>query len=194
MEVRLADADAHSAAIAAIYAPEVRDGHASFELEPPSPQEMATRIERTLRRTPWLVALADDEVIGYAYAASHRERPGYRWSVDVSTYVAEAWRGRGVGTRLYRALFALLRLQGFVNVYAGIAEPNEGSRRLHRAMGMREVGTYHRVGYKHGGWYDVTWLELTIGEHGGNPPEPLTLEGLLETDAGRAAAQAALET
>ena len=193
MQVRLAEAATDATAIAAIYAPEVRDGYASFELEPPSSAEMAARIERTLRSTPWLVAVAGDEVIGYAYAARHRERPGYRWSVDVSTYVAEAWRGRGVGARLYRSLLALLRLQGFINVYAGVAQPNEGSMRLHRAIGMREVGTYHRVGYKHGRWYDVTWLEMAIGERGEHPAEPVRLAELLATDAGRVSARAALE-
>jgi len=192
MELRLANPARDAAQIADIYAPHVRDGFASFEAEPPDAAEMRGRIERTLRRTPWLVAVDDGSVIGYAYAGSHRERAGYRWSVDVSTYVGTEWQGRGVGSRLYRALFAILRTQGFVNVYAGVALPNEASTRLHRSMGLREVGTYRQVGYKHGRWWDVTWFEGSLSPRVAQPADPVVLPDLLRTDAGRAAVETAL--
>jgi phosphinothricin acetyltransferase len=73
-----------AAAVAAIYAPIVRDTAISFELEPPDADEMRRRIEHTLEVLPWLIAEREDGVIGYAYAASHRARAAYRWSVDVS--------------------------------------------------------------------------------------------------------------
>lgn len=192
MELRLADPQADAEAMAAIYAPHVAAGYASFEAEPPSAGEMGERIAVTLRRTPWLVAHVASEVIGYAYAGPHRARAGYRWSLEVSTYVAEQWHRHGVASALYRALFAILRAQGFVNVYAGIALPNDGSLRLHRSMGMREVGTYHGVGFKDGVWRDVTWLELALQGRPAAPTDPVALPDLLATDAGRAAVGVAL--
>lgn len=192
MQLRFADPRTDAEAVAAIYAPHVAAGYASFEAAPPSAREMGERIAATLQQTPWLVAHVASEVIGYAYAAPHRARAGYRWSLDVSTYVADRWHRHGVATALYRALFSILRAQGFVNVYAGIALPNDGSLRLHRSLGMSEVGTYHGVGFKDGVWRDVTWLELALDGRPAAPAEPVALPDLLATDAGRAAIDAAL--
>jgi L-amino acid N-acyltransferase YncA len=194
MELRLADPRTDASAVARIYAPHVVGGYASFEEDAPSPSEMAGRMRRILAVTPWLVAAERDEVVGYAYASPHRDRPGYRWSVDVSAYVADAWRGRGVGTRLYRALLAILRLQGFVNAYAGIAQPNPASVQLHRSIGMTEVGTYHGVGLKGGTWRDVTWLEMALRERVPHPAEPVALPAMLDDAAGRDDVALALRT
>jgi phosphinothricin acetyltransferase len=148
---------ADSPAIAAIYGPIVATTTISFELEPPSPAEIARRVHAAQAPFPWLVA-DDGAVLGYAYAAEHRTRAAYRWSVDVSVYVAEHARGRGIATQLYRALFALLAEQGYYNAFAGIALPNDASVGLHRALGFEPVGVYRNVGYKHGLWCDVAWF------------------------------------
>jgi phosphinothricin acetyltransferase len=180
--VRLADPDRDAAAVADIYRPAVEASIASFEETPPDAAQMAGRMRATLAATPWLVAVdEDDGVIGYAYAGRHRERPGYRWSVDVSVYVADALHGRGVGRRLYDALFDVLRRQRFVNAYAGIALPNAASVRLHEAIGMRLVGTYERVGFKFGAWHDVAWYGMRLTEPEGAPPEPIALPALSAT-------------
>ena len=94
--VRVAET-ADAPAFAAIYAPIVRDTVISFETEPPTPEEMAGRIARTLADYPWLTAVRDGQVAGYAYASQHRSRAAYRWSVDVTVYVAETARRCGVG-------------------------------------------------------------------------------------------------
>ena len=96
-------------------------------------------------------------VIGYAYAGPHRERAGYRWSVDVSAYVHPEWHGRGVGSRPLRRADCDAARPGFVNVYAGIALPNPASVALHESIGMRRIGVYERVGWKFGAWHDVAW-------------------------------------
>ncbi len=159
-------------ALADIYRPAVTDFATSFELDPPDGAEMARRVARILERTPWLVYERDGVVLGYAYAGPHRERPAYRWSVEVSAYVAESARRLGVARALYTALFALLAVQGFKNAYAGVTLPNEASLRLHAALGFTPVGIYHGVGYKHGAWHDVAWFERSLAPRDGGPEAP----------------------
>jgi L-amino acid N-acyltransferase YncA len=173
MIVRTADPDRDARAVAEIYRPAVEETVASFEEVVPDAAEMATRIRTVLAHTPWLVADDGKEVVGYAYAGPHRERRGYRWSVDVSVYVASGMHRRGIGRSLYAHLFETLRRQRFVNAYAGIALPNPASVALHRSMGMRLVGVYERVGWKKGAWLDVAWYDLRLTDPPGTPPEPI---------------------
>jgi GNAT superfamily N-acetyltransferase len=98
--------------IAAIYASIVRETAISFETDPPSPDAMAARIENTLKRYPWLVAVHADKVLGYTYAGEHRQRAAYRWSVDVTIYVAASARGQGIGRKLYGALTGICARKG----------------------------------------------------------------------------------
>jgi phosphinothricin acetyltransferase len=159
--IRLAT-EADSAAIAAIYTPFCESTPVSFEETAPTPAEMARRIRKILEQYPWLVLDDGGEVAGYAYASKHRERPAYRWAVDVSVYVDPGYRRRGVGRALYTTLLALLRLQGFFKAYAGVALPNPGSVGLHTAVGFEPVGIYRGVGFKHGAWHDVGWYQLAL--------------------------------
>ena len=174
--IRVAHPD-DAAPLAAIYAPFVTDAATSFETTPPDEAEMAQRLAKTLTRFPWLVAADEGSVVGYAYASRHRERAAYQWAADVSVYVHKDWRGRGVGRRLYIALFAIMRAQGYFNVYAGIALPNPASVALHEAMGMTLVGVYHQVGYKAGAWHDVGWWQGRLSPLADDPQPP---RGLLE--------------
>ena len=178
VRVRLGDPSRDAAAVADIYRPSVEGGLASFEEAAPDAVEMAARMRSTLARTPWLVAEAEDRVTGFAYAGPHRERAGYRWSVNISVYVAPECHRRGVGRALYDALLDLLRRQRFVNVYAGVTLPNPASEALHAAIGMERVGVYRRVGYKLGAWHDVAWYSLRLSEPDGQPPEPIPLPAL----------------
>jgi phosphinothricin acetyltransferase len=167
---------ADAAAVAAIYRPYVTDVATSFELEPPGAGEMAARIAAVSPVAPWLVATdAGDAPIGYAYAARHRERAAYGWSVDVTVYIGAAHHRRGVGRALYRLLFSLLRLQGFYVAHAGITLPNAGSVGLHEALGFRPVGVYPAVGWKLGAWWDVGWWQLPLQPRPATPRPPLSL-------------------
>jgi phosphinothricin acetyltransferase len=173
MIVRLADPDRDADAVAAIYRPAVESSIATFEEVPPDALEIANRMRSTLARTPWLVADDAGRILGYAYAAMHRERAGYRWSVDVSVYVAHEAQGRGIGRALYEDLFDRIRRQGFVNAYAGIALPNPASVALHERFGMRRIGVYERVGFKFDRWVDVAWYGVRLADPDGRPPEPI---------------------
>ncbi|HET9653554.1 MAG TPA: arsinothricin resistance N-acetyltransferase ArsN1 family B [Usitatibacter sp.] len=172
--IRLAAAT-DAQAVQAIYAPVVRDTVISFETEPPDAAEIARRIEYTLPAFPWLVLERDGAFAGYAYASRHRERRAYQWSVDVSCYVDERFRGRGVGGALYRTLLAVLRRQGFFNAYAGITLPNDASVRLHESVGFRAIGVYPHVGYKLGAWHSVGWWGCEIAPPRASPAEPVAL-------------------
>ena len=169
--IRLARDD-DAPAIAAIYAPYVSDTPISFELAPPTATEMASRLSKTLARFPWLVAEAEGAVIGYAYASQHRERAAYQWAADVSVYVRKGQWGRGIGRALYIPLFAILRAQGYINVYAGVTLPNAASVALHEAMGMSPVGVYRHVGYKAGAWHDVGWWQGLLRDPADDPLPP----------------------
>jgi phosphinothricin acetyltransferase len=178
--------------LAEIYGPIVASTPISFEVVPPSAQEMERRIAASLSYAPWLVAVEGERVLGYAYACRHRDRAAYRFCVDVSVYVREGCRRAGLARALYASLFALLRLQGFLAAHAGIALPNPASVGLHEALGFRPVGLYPRVGFKLGAWHDVGWWQLELAERSGEPAEPLAMEELRRSpDFGRALATAA---
>lgn len=166
--------------IAAIYAPFVRDTVISFETTVPDTAEIAQRITATLETHPWLVAEEAGRVIGYAYASQHRSREAYRFSCDVTVYLADGARGRRLGTRLYTELFRLLRAQGFRNAFAGIALPNPASVALHESIGFRRLGIYRDVGFKLGAWHDVGWWQLVLDDTEAAPAEIIPFRNLTE--------------
>lgn len=162
MNIRPARAD-DAAAIVAIYAPIVRDTAISFELAPPSVDEVRERIGKTLRDLPWLVAEdAQGRLDGYVYASRHRERPAYQWSVDVTAYVRDGARRTGVGKGLYLVLFSELVALGYFQAFAGIAIPNPASVALHESLGFQPIGIYRQVGFKLGAWHDVGWWQKEL--------------------------------
>ncbi|MGH2916801.1 MAG: GNAT family N-acetyltransferase [Solirubrobacteraceae bacterium] len=160
--IRHADPDRDAAACAAIYAPAVTAGVASLEERAPEPHELALRIRHISRDYPWLVAEIDGAVAGYAYAARHRERAGYRWSADVTVYVDGAHHRRGIGRALYERLFELLVLQGVWTVCAGIGLPNPSSVGLHESLGFEPVGVYRDIAFKFGRWQSVGWWQKSL--------------------------------
>jgi L-amino acid N-acyltransferase YncA len=147
IEIRAATVE-DAAGIQRIYAPIVATTAISFEDEPPEVGEMAARIVATLASHPCLVATRDHRVVGYAYAGPHRARAAYRFSADVTIYVAAEVHRTGIGRSLYAALFAELKRRGFHAAFAGIALPNPASVGLHEAMGFELIGVYREVGYK----------------------------------------------
>ena len=150
--------------VSAIYAPYCATP-ISFELEPPSAEEMRRRMGKVLENLPWLVWVEDGQVHGYVYASPHRERAAYRWSVDTTAYIHQDQRRRGLGRGLYTALLKLLVRQGYYNAYAGVTLPNPASVGLHESMGFLPVGVYRQVGFKCGAWYDVAWYQRPLQAH-----------------------------
>ena len=151
-------------ACVAIYTPYVRDTVVSFEAEPPTAETMAARITAAQRAHAWLVLEEDGRVIGYAYGAPFAARTAYQWACEVSVYLEPARRRTGGGRALYEVLLERLAARGFHMAVAGMTLPNEASVGLHRAMGFEPVGTWKRIGFKHGGWHDVAWTQRQLAD------------------------------
>jgi L-amino acid N-acyltransferase YncA len=178
--VRLAT-EADAAAIAAIYAPYVRETAISFDEVPPTAAEMARRLTAALETYPFLVFDEGQGVLGYAYGSIHRAKPAYRWSVETTVYAARQLHRRGIGRALYSRLIQLLTRQGFHSAFAGIVPPNEGSVGLHEAMGFVYLGTFPKIGFKHGRFHDLGWWHRTLAE--GKPRhDPIPFKALCLTE------------
>ena len=164
--------EADLGAVAALYGGEVLNGTATFELDPPSTEEMAGRFAAVKRYgLPWLVAELDGAFAGYAYASPFRPRPAYRYGVEVSIYVEEGARGRGVGRALLGGLVERVRGLGLRHMIAAISDSDSSaaSIALHEASGFGLAGVYRQVGWKFDRWLDVTLMQLDLAP-GGEPP------------------------
>ncbi len=158
---------ADAAACAAIYAHYVTETAATFETEPPGPDEFARRMEAA---HAWFVAEDDDRVVGFAYAGPHHPRPAYAWSADVAVYVDVDRHRAGIGRALYEPLLDAMRARGLRMAFAVIAQPNPASNGLHERMGFTEAGVLRTAGWKLGAWRDVRWMELDLDPGREGPP------------------------
>ena len=166
-------ADHDLAAITAIYALEVAEGRASFELDPPDETEMRRRRAALVEGGhPYLVAEIDGAVAGYAYAGAYRARPAYRGTVENSVYVSRAHRGRGVARTLLRRLVEAASAGGFRQMIAVIGDSgNRASIRLHEACGFAHVGVLRSVGWKHEMWLDTVLMQRALGSGNALPSD-----------------------
>jgi len=153
-------------AIQAIYAHHVSHGTATFELDPPSLDEMQARREAVLAQSlPYLVAELDGEVVGYAYATPYRPRPAYRHTVEDSVYVEPGLAGRGIGGRLLAAIIERCTAGGWRQMLAVVGDSrNAASLALHARLGFHPAGTLRSVGYKLGQWRDTVLMQRALGD------------------------------
>ena len=167
-EAKLSDV----AAMLEIYRPYVEQTAVSFEYVLPSETEFARRMREHQRDYPWLVCEEDGEILGYAYAGRAFERAAYAWNAEISCYLKR--RGEGIGRRLYGIIENILTAQGCRRVYAVVTSANAPSVAFHKAIGYREALTYRNVGFKHGAWYDVIWLEKELCDLGAPEQFPVS--------------------
>lgn len=172
---RSEDADA----LLAIYAPYVERTAITFEYEVPTLNEFRERIRHTLARYPYLVLEKKGAILGYAYASPFKPRAAYSWDTELSIYLDQEKRGKGYGALLYKSLEFALKMQGILNLNACIAYPpkedeylTRGSVRFHKHMGFSKAGHFHKCGYKFDRWYDMVWMEKSIGSHKHGQPAP----------------------
>lgn len=157
---------ADAAACQAIYAHHVLHGVGTFEEVPPTTEEMARRIaEVTARALPWLVAEQDGQARGFAYAAPFRLRSAYRYTVEDSIYLAADALGQGIGRQLLGELIARCEAMGLRQMVARIGDSaNAASIGVHRACGFEHRGVTPALGFKHGRFIDVVWMQRALGD------------------------------
>jgi L-amino acid N-acyltransferase YncA len=156
-------------AITEIYDHAVRHGTATFELIPPDLAEMTRRFGVLLDGGyPYLVAILEGRVVGYAYAGAYRPRPAYRFTVENSVYLQPAIHRRGIGLQLLQRLIAESTARGYRQMIAVIGDSaNAGSIGVHTRCGFQMIGTHPHVGFKFGRWLDTVMMQLALGD-GGN--------------------------
>ncbi|MCB1621379.1 MAG: N-acetyltransferase [Thiothrix sp.] len=155
---------ADAAAIVKLYNHYVLNTTITFEEQPLTAATMAQRMHAVQGEAglPWLILKQDGVPAGYAYAGRWMSRSAYRFTVEVTVYLAAGQAGRGLGRALYEALFAELRQRRLHTVLGIIALPNTASVALHEKMGMRKAAHFHEVGYKFGRWLDVGYWQMQL--------------------------------
>ncbi len=173
---------ANAATLREIYLPYVRTTAVTFELEDPTLEDFTERVRKTLERYPYIVAVEEGEIVGYAYASAFRPRAAYLHSIETSIYMRMDYRGKGVGRRLYETLAKLLVLQNVFNMEACIAHCDPAdeyvpatSRLFHERLGFKLVGKFNKCAHKFGRWYDMIWMERSLGDHIADPQPFLPL-------------------
>lgn len=148
--------------ICAIYNPYVNETVITFEEVPVPAEEMAGRIRDITAILPWLVYVENEVVRGFAYAGRWRLRSAYRRSVETTVYLDRSIVGKGIGTKLYTELLALLQRNGQHAAMGGIALPNDASVALHEKLGFQKVALFREVGCKFGRWIDVGYWQILL--------------------------------
>jgi phosphinothricin acetyltransferase len=177
ISIRLATVD-DASELLNIYSYYVENTAISFECAVPSVEEFQERIANTLKRFPYLVAICDGKIVGYAYVSPFKARAAYVHSVETSIYVDRNCRGKGVGRLLYEHLEKILKAQNILNMNAGAAYTETEDDHLtndslyfHEHMGYTKVAQLHKCGIKFNTWYDLIWMEKMLGSHDANPAE-----------------------
>jgi phosphinothricin acetyltransferase len=164
--------DSDIPAITAIYAHHVRHGTGTFEVDPPSAADMASRRDDVRSKgLPYLVAAEGSEVLGFAYCNWFKPRPAYRFSAENSIYLAPLAHGQGLGRALLSELAARAEQAGVRKLIAVIGDSaNSGSIGVHRSVGFRHVGTLESCGWKFDRWLDVVMMDKPLGWSNVLPP------------------------
>jgi L-amino acid N-acyltransferase YncA len=159
--------------ITGIYEHAVRFGTATFELTPPDLAEMTRRFNALMDGGfPYLVAILEGRVVGYAYAGPYRPRPAYRFTVENSVYLEPATHRRGIGLQLLQRLIVESEARGYRQMIAVIGDSaNAGSIGVHTRCGFQMIGTHPNVGLKFGRWLDTVMMQLPLGDGAGSVPE-----------------------
>jgi len=158
--------------VVAIYAHHVLTGLGTFEEVPPTLAEMRFRFDEIRARSlPYLVAVEDRSVVGFAYVAPFRPRDAYRYTVENSVYIAPGLEGLGLGSALLLQLVEGAAAAGARQMVAAIGDSeNFASIRAHLKAGFRHVGVLKAAGFKFGRWVDVVLMQRPVGEGATIPP------------------------
>lgn len=152
-----------------IYSYYVLNSAATFEIDVPEYEEFKTRVNNIQNKYPYLTALYNGKVTGFAYAAPLRSRKAYDYSCETTIYIHNAFLNKNIGRKLYNRLFDYITKQNIINIYACITESNKESVMFHEKFGFTKAAHFHKCGYKFKKWHDILWLEKIISNHSDNP-------------------------
>lgn len=157
--------------ILSIYAPYIENTTITFEYDVPSVSDFKKRMKKILGTYPYFVCEEDGKVVGYAYGCRFSERAAYNWDMELSVYIRNGFKGKGIGKALYSAVIETGKLMGIRNFCSKITSPNTASENLHKKLGFELEGVLKKSGYKLGVWKDV--LYYTKHSLSDEPPEEL---------------------
>lgn len=159
-----------------IYDYYVQNTAITFEYVTPTIEDFKNRMFKTMQNYPYLVALENNNIVGYAYADVFGERAAYKHSSEVTIYIDKNHQKCGIGKMLYSKLESVLKEMNIYNLYACVAYPQKDDKYLttnsadfHEHVGFKKVGNFYKCGYKFGQWYNMIWLEKIIAIHNDNP-------------------------
>lgn len=118
--------------------------------------------EKLTHQFPLLVAVLNNEIMGYATYGLFRPREGYKFSIEHSVYLSKSSQGKGLGSLLMMELIDIAVAQNFHRMLAVVDAANEGSCDFHKKLGFIEIGRMNEVGYKFDRWLDVVILQLNL--------------------------------
>lgn len=163
-----------------IYSKYIRETVITFEYVIPDIETFKSRIRSISAKYPYLVCEDNGIIVGYAYASPHKEREAFKWCLDTSIYIDEAYHGKNIGRVLYDELIRLVKLQGIYKLYAVVCIPNEKSERFHKRMGFESVAVFNNVGFKLGEWRAIEYLELILNDNSDIPEEPKMINEVID--------------
>lgn len=168
-----------------LYTPYILHTALTPESKVPFVAEFEARIRQIAGFYPYLICIYNKKIAGFAHAGQYRHASGHQWSVETSIYLAQDVQGKGIAHRLYDTLLPILKLQDFVNVFAGIILPNERSISFHRKFNFSEAGIFKNGIYKSGEWHDVQWMQLALKDHVADPPLPKSIQSVMKANSFR---------
>ena len=163
--------DDHIKDILDIYSYYIINSPATFEIDIPEYDEFKSRVYNIQKKYPYLTALYNNKIVGFAYAAPLRTRKAYDYSCETTIYIHHEYLNKSIGKALYNKLFDYIKKQNIINIYACITSSNKESVLFHEKYGFEKVAHFHKCGYKFNLWHDILWLEKIISNHN-TPPKP----------------------
>ncbi len=145
-----------------IYAPYILNTAVTFEYTVPSPKDFEKRVAGIMAEYPYYVCCDEGKILGYCYGARYMERAAFNWDMELSVYLREEAKGKGIGRALYGAVKETAELMNMKNLYALIAAPNPQSESLHKHFGFEKEAVFKNMGYKFGRWIDLIHYTLPV--------------------------------
>ncbi|CAM2877818.1 GNAT family N-acetyltransferase [Paenibacillus sediminis] len=145
-----------------IYNEAIRNLVSTFDLEEQTLEQRTVWFQKYGGKYPLIVAELDSQIVGYCCLSSFREKPAYSRTAELSLYIADGYRGQGIGSTLLKEIIDRAKQLSYHTIIAGITGGNEESVKLHLKYGFEFIGTFREVGYKFGAWRDVMFYQLLL--------------------------------